>query len=92
MMASQTGKNLLKRSNMHKEATQKLAAKARWVGIDVQLNAQLGDDQKHHRSMFTKLLHTIQFLSRQGLPFRGHKEGIVSFSGGNLYQLLLLLG
>ena len=36
-----------------------------------------------------KLLCSIQFLSRQGLPFRGHKEDTQEF-GGNLYQLLLL--
>ena len=39
--------------------------------------------------MFMRLLHAIQFLSRQGLPFRGHKEDVEVF-GGNLYQLLLL--
>jgi len=38
--------------------------------------------------MFMKLLHAIQFLSRQGLPFHAHKEDTVSFSG-YLYQLLL---
>ena len=48
MMASQTGKKKTlktfrenERSNLHKEATEKLAAKARGVGIDAQLNAQL---------------------------------------------------
>lgn len=66
-----------------------MAAKARGVGIDAQLKAQLSDDQKHHRRMLMKLLHAIQFLSRQRLPFHGHIEDIVSFSG-NLYQLLLL--
>ena len=76
-------------SNMHKEATQKLPAKARGVGIDAQLNAQLSDDQKHHRSMFMKLLHVIQFLSRQGLPFRGHKEDIVSLISINYYYFRL---
>lgn len=65
---------------MHKEATQKLAEKARGVGIDAQLNVELRDDQKHNRSMFMKLLHAIRLLSRQGLPFRSHKEDIVSFS------------
>ena len=40
-------------SNMDKEATIKLASKARGAGID----AQLSDDQKHHRFMFMKLLH-----------------------------------
>ena len=76
------------RSNMDKEATQKLAAKARGFGINAQLNAQLCDNQKHHRSMFTKLL---QFLSRQGLPFRGHEEDVVFFNG-NLYQLTTTSG
>lgn len=77
-------------SNMHKVATQNLAAKAINIGINTQLRAQLRDDQKYHRSMFMKL-HAIQFLSRQGLPFRGHKDDIELFSG-NLYQLLLLQG
>ena len=31
--------------------------------------------------MFMKLLHATQLLSRQGLPFRSHREDIVSFSG-----------
>jgi len=68
-------------SKMHKEATQNLAEKAREVGIDAQLNVQLRDDQKHHRSMFMKLLHAIRLLSHQGLPFHSHKKDIVSFSG-----------
>jgi len=53
-------------SKMHKEATQNLAEKARGVGIDAQLNVQLRDDQKHHRSMFMKLLHgdSTTFTSR----------------------------
>ena len=72
-------------SNIHKDATQKLAAKERGIGID----AQLRKDQGYHRSMLMKLLRTIQFLSRQGLPLRGHKEDVEAFSG-NLYQLLLL--
>ena len=76
-------------SNMHKEATEKLAAKTRGVGIDTKLNAQLGSDQEFHRKMLMKLLQAIQYLSRQGLPLRAHREDTESFSG-NLYQLLLL--
>ena len=38
-----------------------------------------------------RLLESIQFLVRQGLPLRGHKEGLADL-GGNLYQLLLLRG
>ena len=76
-------------SNVHKEATAKLAAKARGVRIDAQLSVQLGNDQQHHRKMLMKLLQAIQYLSRQGLPLRAHREDTESFSG-NLYQLLLL--
>ena len=36
-------------SNMHKLATEKLAAKVKGVGIDAQLDAQLRNDQEHHR-------------------------------------------
>ena len=72
-------------SIMHKVATQNLAAKARSIGVNTQLSDQLGHDQKYHRSMFMKLLHSIQlFLPHQELPFHGHKEDIELFSG-NLY-------
>ena len=63
-------------SSMHKEANLKLAAKFSGVGID---SAQHSTDQKHHRCMLLKLLHCIQYLSRQGLPFRGHKEDVDSW-------------
>ena len=36
-----------------------------------------------------KVLSSIRFLARQGLPFRGHHEDSESFEG-NLYQLLLM--
>ena len=75
---------------MHKEATEKLATKARGVGIDAQLNAQLRNDQEHHRNMLMKLLQAIQYLSRQGLPLHAHREDTESFSVNLLYQLLLL--
>ena len=76
-------------SNMHKEGTEKLATKARGVAIDAQLNAQLRNNQEHHRKMLMKLIQAIQYLSHQGLPLRAHREDTESFSG-NLYQLLLL--
>ena len=74
---------------MHREAVERLAAKARGVRIDTLNDTQLKKDQEHHRKMFMKLLQAIQYLSRQGLPLRGHREDAESFSG-NLYQLLLL--
>ena len=39
--------------------------------------------------MLTKLLSSIRFLARQGLPLRGHHEDVNSLDG-NLYKLLLL--
>ena len=77
-------------SNSHKESAMKLAAK-KCVGIDAQLSSQLRNQQAHHRTMLMRLLESIQFLVRQGLPLRGHKEGLADL-GGNLYQLLLLRG
>ena len=59
-------------SNMHKLATEKLAAKVKGVGIDAQLDAQLRNDQEHHRKILMKLLQAIQYLSHQGLPLRAH--------------------
>ena len=53
------------------------------------VNAQVKHEQKHHRTMLLKLLKTLKYLARQGLPLRGHNEDSESFEG-NLYQLLLL--
>ena len=89
-------KNALKKfrehesSNLHKESAMKLAAR-RGVGIDAQLSSQLRSQQAHHRTMLMRLLESIQFLARQGLPLRGHKEDVADLRG-NLYQLLLLRG
>ena len=77
-------------SNMHKDSILKLTAKNKDFGIDAQLSAHLSSDQKQNRSMFMKLLCAIQFLARQGLPFRGHKQVNIEVFGGNLYQLLLV--
>lgn len=77
-------------SNTQKESAMKLAAR-RGVGIDAQLSSQLRNQQAHHRTMLMRLLESIQFLVRQGLPLRGHKEDVADL-GGNLYQLLLLRG
>ena len=53
------------------------------------LSKEKDAEMKYHREMLVKLLNSIRFLARQGLPFRGHKEDSESFEG-NLYQLLLL--
>ena len=78
------------RSVMHSEAVMKLASlNSATGGIDVRVNAQVEHDQKQHQTMLIKLLKTLKYLTRQGLPLRGHNEDSESFEG-NLYQLLLL--
>ena len=78
------------RSVMHSEAVMKLASlNSATGGIDVRVNAQVEHDQKQHQTMLIKLLKTLKYLIRQGLPLRGHNEDSESFEG-NLYQLLLL--
>ena len=74
---------------MHLEAAERLAAKASSLHIGAQLNTQCAEEQKFHKTMLFKLLETVRFLGRQGLPLRGHCEDVESFEG-NLYQLLLL--
>ena len=74
---------------MHKEALLKLAARTSTTGLSAQLSSIHAGNQKFHRNMLLKVLLSVQYLSRQGLPLRGHREDIESLEG-NLYQLLLL--
>lgn len=77
-------------SSMHAEAVMKLgAAKSDSSGVGALLSKQLQNQQKDHRMMLMKLLGALRYLTRQGLPLRGHHEDNDSFEG-NLYQLLLL--
>ena len=59
------------------------------VNVGALLSKEKEDEMKHHREMMLKLLNSIRFLVRHGLPFRGHREDSESMEG-NLYQLLLL--
>ena len=77
------------KSEMHREAMTKVAAKSNAVDVGAQLNTQRSADQRDHRSMFLKLLECVRYLARHGLAFRGNHEDSVAFEG-NLYQLLLL--
>ena len=72
-------------SNMHKEVVLK---RSTGVRVDTLLSTQLATDQLYHRTMLMKLLSTIKFLVRQGLPLRGKHDG--DDPEGNLAQLLLL--
>ena len=77
------------KSDMHREATEKMAAQSSSVNVIFQLSSQHEADTLFHRKMLLKLLSCIRFLARQGLPLRGHHEDSDSFEG-SLYQLLLL--
>ena len=77
------------RSEVHHEATAKLAAKNSGQCIASLLNHQHGEETKFHRHILLKLLSCVRFLARQGLSLRGHREDTETFEG-NLYQLLLL--
>ena len=77
------------RSDMHKEAVLKLAAKSSAIDVSAQLNKEHAAIQEHHQAMLLKLLSSVRFLARQGLSLRGHNENSESLEG-NLYNLLLL--
>ena len=76
-------------SEMHKEASLKLAAKSSKVDVAAQISQEHDKQAKEHREMLLKVLRCIRYLTRQGLAMRGHREDSESFEG-NLYQLLLL--
>ena len=77
------------KSEMHKEALMKLAAKSSRIDVSVQLSESHATETQNNRAMFLKVLECIRYLARQGLAFRGHHEDNIAFEG-NLYQLLLL--
>ena len=78
------------KSQMHKEATLKLAMKHSSTDISRQLHAQCEESKRFHKEMLMKLLSSIRYLSRQGLALRGHSESVDTLDG-NLCQLLLLM-
>ena len=76
-------------SGVHAEAVMKLGAvKSSSSSVGALLSTQLENQQKHHRVMLMKLLGALKYLTRQGLPLRGHHEDNDTLDG-NLYQLLL---
>ena len=79
------------RSELHRESSLKLAAKARAPDIVSQLRLQHDKELQMNRAMFLKVLQCMTFLARQGLALRGHHEESDSFEE-NLYELLLLRG
>ena len=56
------------------------------VPISARLNNETASLQALHRDMLMKVLSSIRFLARQGLPLRGHNDDVE----GNVHQILLL--
>ena len=69
------------KSEMHKEATLKLAAKSSAVDVAAQISSEHNAKAKEHREMLLKVLHALRYLTRQGLALRGHREDSESFEG-----------
>lgn len=67
----------------HKFSVQQLAQQK--APIDALLSSKAISDQARARMCLNKIFTTIQFLARQGLPFRGHAE-----DEGNFMKLLQL--
>ena len=63
------------KSEMHREAAIKVANKSSTTNIGAQLSKHYDRDTSNRRRLLLKLLGSIRYLARQGLPFRGHREG-----------------
>ena len=72
-------------SKSHKEAVIKWMHYTKSKSVASQLVAQHDVEQKSARTCLLKIISTIKYLARQGLPLRGHEE-----SDGNFMQLLHL--
>ena len=72
-------------SQAHKEAIMKWAHYTKSVSISAQLAKQVRDDQEKAQTCLLKMISSLQFIARQGLPSRGHQE-----TEGNFLQLLQL--
>ena len=72
-------------SNFHKSAAAALASR---VDVSDMLSKQAAAEKQKNRQYLLKVLSSIRFLARQGLPLRG--EG--NDTDSNLHQLLVLRG
>ncbi|CAG2218221.1 unnamed protein product [Mytilus edulis] len=61
-------------SECHLEALQKLNVDKSSTDIGLAMVKQIGDVRENNRSCLMTILSNLQFLSRQGLPFRGSSD------------------
>ena len=76
---------LHRNSTCHKEAIMKWDYYLKRICVHTQICHQLVSEQEKARICLMKILTSVEYLARQGMPFRGHQE-----DSGNFYQLLQL--
>ena len=74
-------------SDCHKEAVEIFVRSKQATDISEAFSMQLTQEKEINRQMFIKILHSIRYLTRQGIAMRGHDE-----ENGNFIQLLKLQG
>lgn len=74
------------KTSCHHEAVEMIITlPAMTTHIGKQLSRQYGNEMAKNRKVLLRILSSIRYLAKQGLPFRGD-EG-----NGNFHQLLMLL-
>ena len=71
----------------HKDAIEIFVRSKQATDISKAFSMQLTQEKELNRQMFIKILHSIRYLTRQGIAMRGHDEG-----NGNFIQSLKLQG
>ena len=72
-------------SSSHSEAVMKWSSYYAGVNVATQINSKHSESQMVSREMLLKLLSSMRYLARQGLPLRGHAT-----DDGNFYWLVCL--
>ena len=74
-----------RRSKCHRESVMKWTHHLKGVSIKSQLDRQKSIEQRKNLQCLKIIFTSIEYLARQGLPFRGHDD-----HRGNFYQLIKL--
>lgn len=79
-------------SKVHIRSMVTFAHRTSLVGtIDMKLKNEIQNEELYWRKVLERILATVNFLSRQGLPFRGSDENIGSRFKGNYLSCLVYL-
>ena len=74
------------KSDCHREAVEIHELPKKTGDVGEKLNTEHKKEKELNREMFRRILQNVCYLSRQGLPLRGHDDG----SNSNFIQLLRL--